>query len=539
MLGVMNYPAWLATAAVYQVYVSSFADSNHDGIGDLQGLIGKLDYIQALGCNTVWLNPVFVSPFRDGGYDLADFDHVDPRYGSDADLRQLFNEAHQRGMRVLLDLVAGHVSDTHPWFIDSAQGTPGPYRDWFIWTDSVLDTGTKAHQFVVGHSQRDGCFMANFFYHQPALNYGWEDPDPAKPWQQGVDAPGPRAVRAELERIMRHWLQAGCDGFRVDMASSLVKCQSGTSERGNSELWRTLRASLERDFPDCALVSEWSWPEKAINAGFHLDFLIHFNQTPYLALTRPSFFPPQIDEAILHPNGKGDIRAFLDPLLRQLQLIGDRGLISLPTGNHDFCRLAYGRSPADLRVALAALLTLPGVPVIYYGDEIGMREVPGLSSKEGSYWRTGCRTPMQWNNSANAGFSSAPAEQLYLPVDPQSHRPDVADQEQNPNSLLHLVRRILLLRHHLRHLGNSSAFRVLHGEAGSAVLAWQRGTGSETVIVVINPAGRSESVDLALPGTTQLNPLINEGIIATCSAGGWQLNCAARGFALFIPRAPL
>lgn len=534
----MKYPAWLATAAVYQVYVSSFADSNHDGIGDLPGLIGKLDYIQALGCNTVWLNPVFVSPFRDGGYDIADFEHVDPRYGSDDDLCRLFSQAHQRGMRVLLDLVAGHVSDAHPWFLDSALGAPGAYRDWFIWTDSVLDTGTKAHQFVIGHSQRDGCYMANFFYHQPALNYGWEDPDPAKPWQQSVDAPGPRAVRAALERLMRHWLQAGCDGFRVDMASSLVKSQSGTSERGNRELWQGLRASLERDFPDCALVSEWSWPDKAIEAGFHLDFLIHFNQTPYLALTRPGFFPAKIEDAILHPNGKGDIRAFLDPLLQQLRLIDGRGLLSLPTGNHDFCRLAHGRSPADLRVAMAALLTLPGVPVVYYGDEIGMREVPGLAATEGSYWRTGCRTPMQWDGSANAGFSTAPAERLYLPLDPGSDRPDVAGQEQLSTSLLHLVRRLLHLRHHLRHLGSCGAFHVLHGEAGSPVLAWQRGTGNETVLVVINPAARSEVIDVALPGIIQLDPLINEGIATSCLPGGWRLTCGARSFALLIPRSP-
>ncbi|MDZ4197962.1 MAG: alpha-amylase family glycosyl hydrolase, partial [Kiritimatiellia bacterium] len=195
----------MKSAVFYQIYPPSFLDTNGDGIGDLPGITARLDYIQSLGVNALWLNPCFVSPFQDGGYDIADFYRVDPRYGTNADLSRLFREAHRRGIRVCLDLVAGHTSIEHPWFKASSRHKRNPYSDWFIWTPSVWDEG-MAGKFIHGYGERDGNFLTNFFWFQPALNYGFARPDPARPWQQGIDAPGPRAVRAELRKIMHFWL---------------------------------------------------------------------------------------------------------------------------------------------------------------------------------------------------------------------------------------------------------------------------------------------------------------------------------------------
>ena len=248
-------PGWLRSAVFYQIYPQSFADYDGDGIGDLRGIISKLDYLRSLGVTALWLNPVFLSPMGDAGYDVADYRRVDPRYGTNDDLVRLFNEAHARGLRVVLDLVAGHTSNTHPWFLDSSRREPGEFRDRYIWTDTPWSAlGEKG--FVIGNCERAAAYHANFFYFQPSLNYGFARPDPAKPWQQPVDAPGPRATRAELRAIMEFWLRAGCDGFRVDMADSLIKGDPDRS--GIRALWAEFRAWLDREWPEAVLVSDWS-----------------------------------------------------------------------------------------------------------------------------------------------------------------------------------------------------------------------------------------------------------------------------------------
>ena len=235
-----HYPAWLETAIFYQIYPQSFYDSNGDGIGDLAGIIAKLDYLQSLGVNALWLNPCFESPFQDAGYDVSDYYKVAPRYGTNQDLADLFAAASQLGMRVLLDLVPGHTSVQHPWFRQSARQTPNEFSDWYIWTDSAWKWEAPGYRLISGYAERDGSYMVNFFYSQPALNYGFAAPDPAQPWQQGVDAPGPRRVRQELKNIMRFWLEMGASGFRVDMAGSLVK--GDPDQREISRLWQEMRA---------------------------------------------------------------------------------------------------------------------------------------------------------------------------------------------------------------------------------------------------------------------------------------------------------
>lgn len=497
-----RYPAWLRTAAFYEIYPQSFQDSNADGIGDLPGVISRLDYIRSLGCDAIWLNPCFESPFGDAGYDVADFCQVAPRYGTNADLERLFAEAHARGIKVCLDLVAGHTSSAHPWFQASARAERNDFSDRYIWTDSVWRGVPAGLSQVNGYGERDGNYVTNFFHFQPALNYGFARPDPDQPWQLPVDHPACRANRDEMKRIMRYWLDRGADGFRVDMAASLVK--GDTDFAATMALWAEMRAMYDTEYPEAVLIAEWSDPERAILGGFHIDFLIHFNHPGYSTLFRAEprrdlfqFFK-NMGGSFFDPAGQGDIRTFLDHYLPHLRATADHGFISLPTGNHDIMRLAHDRTPADITVALAFLFTMPGVPYLYAGDEIGQRYVEGLVSKEGGYNRTGSRTPMQWDASHNAGFSSAPAERLYLPLDPSADRPTVAAQESDHTSLLALVRRLLALRREVPALGNASAFVPLYAETGRYPFVYWRGTNTDGAIIAVNPANREARCTITL-----------------------------------------
>lgn len=477
--------AWLEDAVFYQIYPQSFRDADGDGIGDLRGVIEKLPYLRDLGINALWLNPCFVSPFRDAGYDVADFYQVAPRYGTNDDLRALFLEAKKLGIRVMLDLVAGHTSDQHPWFRASQRHERNPYSDWYIWTDSVWTWFVPGQQVVVGGADRDANFIPNFFHFQPALNYGYAKPDPKAPWQQPVDAPGPQAVRAELRKIMAFWFDLGAAGFRVDMAGSLVK--NDPDGAATAALWTDLRAWMDRAYPDRALVSEWSQPQVAIPCGFHMDFLLSFAKPGYKALFRPEGdVPPIFDRS-----GRNSIRTFLDEFEPLYLATHGRGFIAIPSGNHDTVpRLGDGRDARDAAVALAFLLTMPGVPFLYYGDEIGLRSLPGLPSKEGGYGRTGCRTPMQWDASANAGFSTAPAAQLYLPVDPAADRPTVAAQLADPHSLLRTTQALIALRKAHPALGASGEFEPLVAEKDAWPFVFRRSAAGETILIAVNPTGQ-------------------------------------------------
>ena len=212
---------WLDNAVFYEIYPQSFNDTNADGIGDFQGIIEKLDYIKELGCNAIWINPCFLSPFGDAGYDVADYCRVAPRYGTNEDLKRVFEEAHKRDMHVLLDLVPGHTSVEHPWFKESMKADRNEFTDRYVWTNNVWEA-PEGMGSLRGISERDGACAINFFSNQPALNYGFYQPDPEKPWQQSFDDEGPQATLAAMEDVMRFWLNMGCDGFRVDMASELI-----------------------------------------------------------------------------------------------------------------------------------------------------------------------------------------------------------------------------------------------------------------------------------------------------------------------------
>ncbi len=487
-------PSWLETAVFYEIYPQSFYDSNGDGIGDIPGIIQKLDYLVSLGVNAVWLNPCFASPFADAGYDVYDYYQVAPRYGANEDLRQLFVEAKKRGIHILLDLVPGHTSIECEWFKASCKHERNEYTDWYIWTDSVWTPPVEGLQNVRAYAERNAAYIINFFWMQPALNYGFAVPDPRMPWQQPVNAPGPQAVRREIKKIMKFWLDMGADGFRVDMAASLVKLDKDL--KATSAFWTEVREWLDREYPQAAIVSEWSNPSQAIPAGFHMDFYIHFNNKGYTGLFRKPYAGPwsggdSYGFSFFDRRGQGNIRQFVDDYMKHYKATRDLGFISIPSGNHDIPpRLSHKRDRQDLELAFLFLMTMPGVPYIYYGDEIGMRDVNGLPSKEGGFERTAARTPMQWDNSPNAGFSSGPAESLYLPVDSLPDRPTVAAQQANPGSLLQHVCQLVALRKAHPALCASGDFQVVYAEAGEYPFIFRRTGGGEDFLVVINPSGR-------------------------------------------------
>lgn len=503
-------PAWLDNAVFYQIYPQSFLDTNADGIGDLPGIIDKLDYIKSLGCTALWLNPIFESPFGDAGYDVSSFKKIARRYGSNTDLKRLFRQAHRRNMRVVLDLVAGHTSTQHPWFKASAKAVRNRYSDYYIWTNSVWQNAAGFPQ-VNGYGQRNGNYVTNFFWFQPALNYGFAQPDPAQPWQQAMDASGPRAVKAELKSLMQFWLDQGCDGFRVDMASSLIrndpKCTRILS------FWQEFRHWLDQKYPEAVLISEWSNPRLAIKAGFHIDFMIHFGEPAYQKLCNPLgevFDGCKVDGGYFHRANPGELDAFLSNYLKHYYATRKNGFISLPTGNHDFVRFNYGRSREEQRVFHTLLLTLPGIPFIYYGDEIGLPFVAGLPSKEGGFERTGARIPMPWNHNRNAGFSTAHAKRLYLPLPTNTRSINVEASEKDPHSMLHLVRQLLALRRQYPALGNLGAFRPLQLKDQCAPFIFQRGTRKQSFIVAVNPS--SKPARIALPLTITKEPLLAENV---------------------------
>ena len=387
----------------YEVYPQRFRDSNGDGIGDIPGITEKLEYIQELGCNALWINPCFTSPFYDAGYDVEDYYSVAPLYGTNEDLKKLFVAAHQRGMHVLLDLVPGHTAVTHPWFQESMKAEKNEYTDRYVWTDSLYKRMEDVKGIVSvlrGISPRPASCGVNCFSTQPALNYGFANITDAG-WQQPTDAPGPMATREELKNIMRFWLTLGCDGFRVDMAGSLVK--NDEDGKGNIALWRKVRAFLDAEFPEAVLVSEWGEPDKSLQGGFHMDFLLHFGPSHYNDLFR-------CEEPFFSGRGKGDVAAFVEKYKENYEKAQRKGLICIPSGNHDMDRLARSIHGEELKVAFAFLLSMPGAPFLYYGDEIGMRYVENLHSVEGGYGRTGSRSPMQWDHTTNAGFSAAQKE---------------------------------------------------------------------------------------------------------------------------------
>jgi maltose alpha-D-glucosyltransferase/alpha-amylase len=517
-------PVWLSQAVFYQIYPQSFCDSDGDGIGDISGIVQKLDYLQWLGVNALWLNPCFVSPFRDGGYDVADYYRVAPRYGTNQDLYRLCREAHRRGIRVCLDLVAGHTSIDHPWFKSSCQPRRSKYSDRYIWAPSPpsAEAGVPL-SFIRGYSEREGSYVANFFYFQPALNYGFAKP--CQSWQQPVDAPGPLETRKELVKIMTYWLGHGVDGFRVDMASSLIKMDPDHTE--TIKLWQDIGREVRALYPDMALIAEWGNPGESIAAGFDIDFMFHIGVPGYadLILNEKCFF---------RRHGGGNIQPFLRGYLEQAAKAKGKGLISIPSGNHDIKRpRADGRTLSDLKVIFTFLLTWPGVPFIYYGDEIGMRYLPGMASKENGYGRTGSRTPMQWDDGPNSGFSAADKNQLYLPLDAHRNCPTVEKQAGDPGSLLNHVRHLIALRKRSSALQAEGTLISLPVEDNERHFAYLRQAAGERFLIALNPSAKPSAIRVGGARPEAVSPRICHGAQARVEGEDVRIDLAGGSYGVF------
>jgi glycosidase len=502
-------PEWVHNAVFYQVYPQSFYDSNGDGIGDLRGIIEKLDYIKSLGVSAVWVNPFFESPFNDGGYDISNYYKVAPRYGTNEDAKRLFKEAHKRGIRILFDFVASYTSIEHPWFKASAKQQKNRYSNWYIWTDNIWLNPPKEYQgsFVKGYGTRNGQYMLNFYYSEPALNYGFASPDPNQKWQLPIDHHDVLAVREEMKKVLRFWMEMGADGFRADMAGALVKTGNvegnqqffETHEDGTKQFWREIREILKKDFPEAFMISEWSDPASALDGCFHADFFHWFEGYNDLFQKESWRILNGLSEghSYFDKEGKGDITFFLSKYMEQYNLTKGKGYISLPLGNHDNARLGNERNDDDLEIIYAFGLTMPGVPFIYYGNEIGMRQMPeDWPQIEGAYRpRNGARTPMQWSPGRNLGFSTAPARKLYLPVDPSKEAPNVMMQEKDPNSLLNRTRRLIGLKNTEPAFAAYAEFVPLYAKKNSYPFVYARAKDQNVVIVVLNPAAEESHAE--------------------------------------------
>jgi len=510
-------PKWLEDAVFYEIYPQSFFDTNGDGIGDINGVTAKLDYIQELGCNAIWLNPCFDSPFKDAGYDVRDYKKVAKRYGSNEDLARCFAEAHKRKMHVILDLVPGHTSIQHPWFHQSQKAKGNEYSNRYIWTDSVWNRPAGLN-YLCGVSERSGCCVLNFFSTQPALNYGFRKI--TAPWQLRYTDAACIATRTAMKDVMRFWLAKGCDGFRVDMAGSLVK--NDFEGEATAEVWRDILGAVRKEYPEMVAISEWSDPEKAINkALFDMDFYLNQEGNGYHSLFRKTGGDGS-QRSFFSSCGNGNIMDFLDEYLVRYNATKDHGYISLITCNHDTPRLTKAFDTQELKLSYAFLLTMPGVPFIYYGDEIGM-QYANLPSKEGGYERTGTRTPMQWSFAAsNRGFSNAEPKNIYLPVDKRDCAPCVDLQIKDKDSLLNFVRELLKMRHDNSDIGTKPNLEIVFAKANTYPFVYKRGK----FILAVNPSKERNVIPLMY----QARPFYSLG---ECSLVDNQLQMEGQSFGIF------
>lgn len=474
---------WLNNAIFYQLYPQSYYDSNADGIGDFRGIIQKLDYIRDTGFNAIWMNPCFDSPFGDAGYDIRDYFLAAPRYGTNEDLKALFDEVHKRNMHILLDLVPGHTSVECSWFKASMEPDENPYTHRYIWSDSIWNDIVNIPDIrgsIKGISDRDGCCGVNFFSCQPALNYGFANC--TESWQQPVDAPAPMATRKAMLEVIRFWLELGCDGFRVDMAHAMVKNDPGKIQ--TVALWQDILSKVKEEFPHAVFVAEWGEPEKALPAGYDMDFLLQIGSSHYTDLYH-------CDRPYFSSKGEGSAKeffAYYTATLAQTKALG--GLISFPSGNHDMPRLSYYCDPMQIKLVFAFMMSMPGAPFVYYGDEIGMRYLPHIRSKEGGYDRTGARTPMQWDQSPNFGFSKAPEHMLYTPQDPAADAPNVASQLLDEDSVLCELKRLMAVRKQTPALQAGADFALLWD---GYPMVYLRQLEDCKVLVAINPMSTQRS----------------------------------------------
>lgn len=497
-------PQWYRRAVFYEVMVRSFVDSNGDGSGDLQGLISKLDYLQWLGIDALWLPPFFRSPLRDGGYDVSDFHSILPEFGTLDEFKDLVTRAHERNMRIIIDLPLNHTSDQHDWFQQSRENPDGPFGDFYVWSDSAekypniriifIDTEDSNWAFDAVRRQ---FYFHRFFSHQPDLNY--ENP----------------AVREAITEIIRFWLDLGVDGFRLDAIPYLYESDEGNGEGEppTHEFIKELRAMLDRDYPGRVMIAEANqWPrEVAAFLGTEDEPECHMAfDFPVMPRIFYSLRSQRADELIKVLSETTDIpqNAGWGVFLR------NHDELTLEMVSEEYRQAMYGwyaydprmrsnigirrrlaplldNSRAELELVHALLFSLAGSPFLYYGDEIGMGDNIWLPDRDSS------RTPMQWTPDRNAGFSSADPGKLYLPV-VQSlvynyTMINVESQLAQSRSLLHWVRNVIHVRkaHPTFGLGSLTTLETSHDSVLAFVRSYagsstQFGDSPEDVLCVFN-----------------------------------------------------
>ncbi len=519
---------WIKNAVFYQIYPTSFYDGNGDGIGDLKGIAQKVEYIKSLGVDAVWLNPIFRSPFKDGGYDISDYYEIDKKFGDMADLENLIRALKSEGIKVVLDLVIGHTSISHPWFKKSAQKGRNPYSDYYIWSNSVFDECDG--KLIKGLYNREAGYYINYYASQPALNFGFNERDEKAPWKTYYTDERLRPLREDILSMMRFYLDKGVDGFRVDMASSLIKgCVWNSDNPKDTEglrwLWKEILGTLRKEYADKVYIAEWVYPKNSVaGCGFDLDFFTH--DTPsFNALYRNEKggnLLPELEQGdnYFSENGKGSIAPFVQYIEELYPLLEGKGSFSSPSGSHDEIRMATGKSWALVNTIFCFLLTYKHIPFVYYGDEIGLEHNYRVS-KDGGGIRTGARTPMQWTNGVKRGFSSC--SRTYLPVNKKIEQ-SVESQEKQENSILNTVRKLIAIRKAHPCLWTDGAQEFLETDYP---VVYERRNEREAIRVYINPSNESYTKTLA------------EGEILFSQNTRWQedkLSLGAQSFAIVKKR---
>ena len=470
---------WLRDAVLYEIYPQSFYDSNGDGIGDLKGIEEKLDYVKWLGCNAIWINPFYESPFGDAGYDITDFRKVAPRYGTNEDFEALCRSAHEKGIRILCDLVPCHTSIEHRFFRESSKKEKNEYSDFYIWCN---DPGSEYPHLNKRKYERDDRYLCSFYAIQPAINYGFYEV--TEDWQMDMNSEICLNNQKKLIDVMDYWISLGADGFRVDMAKDIIK--SDPKREGTKIFWQKIRQYLDDNHPDIVLISEWSRGNEAVDAGFHMDMFLSGGSLFRNEKPEENYFN------YFRKEGKGILSRFSDDYIDIYEHIKGRGYWSLVSGNHDQPRISKGRDDEELKTLMTFILTMPSPPIIYYGDEIGMRFIEGIDKEGSQTSRGGSRTPMQWEDGKkNKGFSTS--DDPYLPADNSEGSPSVDKQKGKDDSLLEYTRKMTSLKHSHSAFFADSDFRFMDRKMNYP-LWYERKSSDETIRVVINPSGKKMTI---------------------------------------------
>ncbi len=506
----MNTVPWWQRGIIYQIYPRSFQDANGDGVGDLPGILRRLDYLAWLGVDAIWLSPIYPSPMADFGYDVSNYTDVHPLFGTMDDFDALLEAAHARGIRVILDLVPNHTSDQHPWFLESRSSRHNSKRDWYIWRDPAPDGGPPNNWLSLfggpawTYDEQTGqYYLHSFLAQQPDLN--WHNPE----------------VREAIFNVMRFWLDKGVDGFRVDVADRFIKDPCLRNNPRNPD-WREGMLPVEqfleaynKNYADNHLTARWlravadEYDDRVLIGEIYLPIpeLVTYYGTP----EAPEYHIPYNFTLITTPWEAEAVRCVVDLFEGRVPSWAWPNWV---LGNHDRSRVASRVGREQARVAMMLLLTLRGTPTIYYGDELGMEDVPIPPDRVQDpleknipgmgLGRDPERTPMQWDTSPNAGFCP-PDVEPWLPLSEAYHTVNVAVQREQPNSMLNMTRTLIHLRRSSKALAVGDYFPC---ETPAGVFAYTREAGAERYLIALNFTGEPQAWTLP-PAWKHAHPVLS------------------------------